>query len=197
MGQSGNPAKKAATKRTTAKKVAAAPPAEVEEQVVDAPESVSDIKAFKKRREGQMLQLPSELWVRARRVDLQTFILKGTVPNPLVEIIQEALAKGQKANIASMMGVEEGQIDLEMVNDMMEVVDSVVIETLLEPKVHDLPEGERDDDLLYVDEVDPEDKMFIFQWAVGGTSNLEQFRKEARADLDALAEGTGASLAAK
>lgn len=40
----------------------------------------------------------------------------------------------------------------------------------------------RDPDKVYADEVDLEDKMFIFQWAVGGTADLARFRQES-ADL--------------
>lgn len=178
MGTSGNPAKKAAVKKTAAPKTAS-------------------ISAFKQRKQGQMQELPSGLFVKLRRVELQTMIMQGAVPNPLMEIVGEALEKGQKADIASMVGVEEGKIDLDMVNDMYEMVNAVVVACFVEPEVLPLPEDEddRDDELLYVDEIDDTDKMFIFQWASGGTSDLVQFRKEADADMAALAEiqGTGAT----
>lgn len=179
MGTSGNPAKKAAPR--PAKKVS-------------APSSVS---AFKKRAKGAPLELPSGFVVIARRVELQTFILQGNVPNPLMEVVSEALEKGKKADIPSMVGVDEGKMDLDMIQDMYDMVNKVVIACLVEPKVHDLPENEadRDDDLLYVDEIDELDKMFIFQWSTGGTSDLDRFRDEARADMAALAEGQGAGSA--
>lgn len=198
MGTSGNPAKKATTtKRTAAKKTAAKRPAKkatsspTDAQLDQLGVEVSDISAFKKKREGRLLQLPSGLVVRAMRVDLQTFIARGSVPNPLMTVVQEALAKGDKANIPEMVGLEDGSVDLEMVNEMMEIVDSVLVETVLAPKVHPLPaEGEEpNDELLYVNDVDPEDKMFIFQWAVGGTDDVERFREEAGADLASLAQG--------
>jgi len=34
----------------------------------------------------------------------------------------------------------------------------------------------RQDDLVYADMIDIEDKMFIFNFAVGGTRDVEQFR---------------------
>jgi hypothetical protein len=111
-----------------------------------------------------------------------------------MEIIQEALQKGNQADIPAMVGVDEGKVDLDMVNDMFEMVERVVMECVVEPKVHPLPEDDvRDNDLLYIDELDAMDKMFIFQWAVGGTSNLEQFLEEAGADMASLAEMQGAS----
>lgn len=179
MGTSGNPAKKA-----VAKKTASAP---------------SDVTAFKKRALGIMLPLPSGLVVRAKRVEIQTFILNGNVPNPLMQVVSEALEKGQKADIEKIVGVEEGGIDLETVREMYDLVEAIVIESIQEPKVHPVPEDpeNRDDDLLYVDEVDDEDKMFIYQWASGGTADIEQFREEARANMATLAEKQGALSASK
>lgn len=43
---------------------------------------------------------------------------------------------------------------------------------------HTFSEGKRDEDVLYVDQVSAEDKNFIFQFAMGGTADVERFRKE-------------------
>lgn len=206
MGTSGNPAKKAATtkkaaakrpaKKTTRTPKKGSTAQDFKNRASSQQQGVaSDVAAFKQRHRGTLMELPSGLWLKMKRVELQTFILQGEVPNPLMGIISEALEKGQKADIAQMVGVDEGKIDLEMVNDMFEMVQRVVVESVVEPKVHPVPEdeGERDDDLLYVDELDAMDQMFIFQWAVGGTSDLESFLAEAGADLDALAEMQGTS----
>ena len=171
MGASGNPAKKAAAKK------------------------VSGAADFKKRKQGTVLELPSGIVIRAKRVELQTMIMQGSVPNPLMEVVSEALEKGKKADVAKMVGVDEGKVDLDTVRDMYEMVNAVVIESVIEPPIHPLPDDEddRDDDLVYIDEVEDTDKMFMFQWASGGTSDLEQFRRESDADMAALAEIQGAS----
>lgn len=171
MGASGNPAKKAAAKK------------------------VSSAAEFKKRKLGDLLELPSGIVVRAKRVELQTMIMQGSVPNPLMEVVSQALEKGKKADIAAMVGVDEGKIDLDTVRDMYDMVNAVVMESILEPEIHPVPEDEadRDDDLVYIDDVDDTDKMFMFQWASGGTSDLEQFRRESDADMAALAEIQGSS----
>jgi hypothetical protein len=201
MGQSRNPAKKAATTRkTAAKKTGKKAPArrQKNDNLEALGVGVSGVGAFKQRLQGQLLPLPSGLVVRAIRVDLQTFILQGSVPNPLMEIVNEALQKGKKADIPSMVGLDDGEVDLEAINEMVEIVDAVVIESVKEPQVHPIPEDDdMDDNLLYVSEFDAEDKMFIFQWAVGGTDDVERFREEARADLDALVEGQGTEAKAK
>lgn len=46
------------------------------------------------------------------------------------------------------------------------------------PDHHVFLEDARDEDTLYADEVSLEDKNFIFQFAVGGTADVERFRQE-------------------
>ena len=53
-----------------------------------------------------------------------------------------------------------------------------------------VPEAEAED-VLWSDEVDIEDKMFIFQYAVGGTRDLERFRSELGVGLGDLSAGEG------
>lgn len=45
-------------------------------------------------------------------------------------------------------------------------------------KMEEVPLNERDEDLLYTDDIDVDDKTFIFNYVVGGSSDLEQFRHE-------------------
>lgn len=187
--RSGNPAKKAAAKKAAADR---------QPKKQAAPKAASSSADFKKRVQGQLLRLPSDLVVKARRVELETLVTKGNVPNSLMDVVQESLKKGQSADIASMVGVDEGEIDLQMVTEMFEMVNEVVVTCVVEPKILPEPEdGEaQDDDLLYVSDIDPVDKMFIYQWSIGGTDDVEQFRREAGADLASLAEIQGGSTAA-
>lgn len=62
----------------------------------------------------------------------------------------------------------------------MKIIDKVVCHTVVEPKVFMPPESEedRDPDAIYADDVDQDDKMFIFQYVVGGTSDIATFREE-------------------
>lgn len=179
MGTSGNPAKKAAADEAKAQ--------------------ASSLAEFKARRKGKVLQLPSGLSMRVRKVELQSFIIQGEVPNPLMQVVSEALEKGKKSNIPDMMGVEDGQINMDMVRDMYAMVNRVVCEVSVEPKVHPAPENEvdRDDDILYVDELEETDKMFLFQWITGGTEDVATFLEEANSDMATLAESQGSKSPAK
>lgn len=177
--RSGNPAKKAAAKKAPAKKTTAKKA---------APSGVSDFSSFKQRAQGQLLPLPSGLVCRARRVMLQTFLNSGQVPNGLMVLVSEALEKGQEADVAQMVGMDDGSVDIDKVNEMFELVNAIVVEAVVEPRVHPIPDDptDRDDSLLYIDEFDDEDKMFLFQWIIGGTDDIASFREEAIASLAAL-----------
>jgi hypothetical protein len=50
-------------------------------------------------------------------------------------------------------------------------------------------ESDRDPELLYVDEVDEDDKNFIMSWAFGGTSDLEKFREAKDKLVERLSAG--------
>lgn len=168
MGTSGNPSKRAA----------------------------SPASEFKKGKKGKVIQLPSGLFMQVRRVELRTFLQRGDVPNPLLPLVEEALSKGQNADLDGITGFKDGKVDLELVNEMYDMVNTVVCSVAIEPKVFPVPEDEdaRDDDLLYVDEVDDEDKMFLFQWSIGGTDDVATFRREAEEGLVALAQGSGGGV---
>jgi hypothetical protein len=179
----------------------------------------TSVSEFKKRKKGIPLELPSGLMVVVRRVELTTFLQRGDVPNALLEIVQEALDKGQKMDTSKMINEDEKKIDLDMVNDMFATVGAVCIESVIDPPIHplvwteddqeneDIPEGaevgdeiedeDRDDEVLYIDEVEAEDKMFIFQWAVGGTADLATFRRESSEGLAAVARGKKPGKSAK
>lgn len=153
-------------------------------------ESVSSATDFKKKKEGKVLTLPSGLKMRCRRVNLASFLQNDDdVPNPLLPIIQESLAKGQEADLEKIVGSPEQGVDIELVTDMLAMVDNMVVSIALEPKVYPVPEdGEEDEDLVYTSDIDEEDKMFLFQWAIGGTEDIAAFRKEAEEGMASLAQ---------
>ncbi len=197
------------TKKTTAKKTAVKKGAKVPadrqpkkaapRKTTSAPPEISTAKSFKKSR-GGVLELPSGHAVRARRIGLETFLEQGDVPNPLIPIVEEALEKGRGADPRALMNADaENTIDMKMVNDMLLMMNNVVCKAVTEPTIHNVPlddegnkipigyRGDDEDETVYVDEIDYEDKMFIYQWVMGGTDDIATFRKEAEEGLAALA----------
>lgn len=96
----------------------------------------------------------------------------------------------------------------EKLEDVVELADLVTVETVVEPRVAPIPHWDEDDHVrgacakeevgkevpihlrkegvLWVDLVDLEDKLFIFNFVVGGTRDLERFRGQSAAALDAV-----------
>lgn len=83
--------------------------------------------------------------------------------------------------------IKEFAANTEAVKAGFALIDKVVVGCVLQPKIHPiplddngepLPREEWDEELIYIDSVDLEDKTFIMQFVVGGTADLEQFRAE-------------------
>ena len=149
---------------------------------------VSSVSDFKKK-VGGLTELPSGLFVKIRNTNgLRGFLQSGMIPNSLMPIIQEAISKGTEPDMSKIVG-EDNQIDPKMIADMMQMMDQVTMSVVTEPKFQPAPEDEddRDDDTVYIDELDDEDKMFIFQLITGGTRDLERFRQELTAGVEHLA----------
>lgn len=144
-----------------------------------------------KRKKGEDLDLPSGNVALVKRPGMEAFLTEGIIPDSLMGIINDAIAKGRGMSREKMAEVSK---DPKMVNDMMDAMDRVLTKVVLEPKVlchkdsdgNVIPEEERDDDYVYTDDVDFEDKAFIFNYAVGGTRDLERFRSETSASVDAV-----------
>jgi hypothetical protein len=152
---------------------------------------ISSAASFKKTKYHELL-LPSDNVALCKRPGLQHFINSGKVPNALMPAMDEAL-KGEKSKAVE-------SIDADAIKDIAAFADSVVIECVIEPHLVRTPslneDGqevdehgepmERDEDTLYLDEIDDEDKNFIMQWAFGGTTDIAKFRNQQAAELGAL-----------
>lgn len=147
----------------------------------------TSVAAWKKSAAAVPMEMPSGNYMRVRKVGMQAIIKTGIMPNSLMGIAQKAVEKGQTAEPTNeeLMSLIE---DPAKVQEIGKFMDELTILCAEEPKVHRLPdEGvEKDDELLYIDEVDEEDKMFIFQVVTGGTTDIETFRDEVSATMVAV-----------
>lgn len=134
---------------------------------------VSTAAQWKKSAEGYELEVPSGNVALVRRPGMLAFLQAGILPNSLTKIVKEKM--GSKGDDVEIDREALGELTFE---EMIEAYDAVTLYCVVQPELHPVPEGERDPSLLYVDEVDMDDKMFIFQWAVGGTRDLESFRQQ-------------------
>lgn len=139
------------------------------------------------------LELPSGNMAMVRNPGMEAFLQAGLIPNELMPIILEAMDKNE------MPDLEGAEKDPEKLMKVLDLANNVLVYCVVEPAVAPVPaEGvTRDEDTLYADEVSLEDKMFIFQWAVGGTSDLETFRKEQASAMEPVPAGPAVARPAK
>lgn len=156
--------------------------------MTEQPTTVSPVSSWKKENRSPLLTLPSGNVVRVFNPGMKTFLVNGTLPNSLMSVAEKALQKGQPLRKEEM---EQIINDPKKIADMLKFVDELTMAVVVEPRIHPTPaEGSlRSDDELYIDDIDDEDKLFIFQWATGGSTDLERFRSELAGSLDALQPG--------
>lgn len=141
---------------------------------------------WKKKAQIPPIELPSGCYMRVRKIGLQALMAMGVMPNSLMAISQRAVNAGKGHDA----GLEDAELldlvnDPKKVKDITEFMDKMLCIVAQEPEVHPVPAPgvERDDELLYTDEVDEEDKMFIFQVVTGGTTDIAEFRSESGAAM--------------
>lgn len=128
------------------------------------------------------LDLPSGNTCLVRRMPITKMLTSGIIPDAMRPIILEALKDGgekpeEKVDMSALME-DEGKLD-----EMFQTFDRVLVSCCVDPAVAPAPENDedRDEETLYADDVDMEDKIHIFQFVVGGDSDasLSEFRSGA------------------
>lgn len=79
--------------------------------------------------------------------------------------------------------------DPEKLSAALKAIDQIVLKTVLKPSLQIPPEDweDREDGVVYLDTVGIEDKMFLVNFAVGGTRDIASFRTELKERVDNLA----------
>lgn len=151
------------------------------------------------------LDLPSGNQCLARRPGAQGLIKAGLLDSmdQLTALVQTEHIDGNDPRKLAE-GVQALAMDPKKIAEGLDMVDRCVAYVVVEPKVHlDTPkrgadgkeiigpDGKpvmepRQDGLIYADEVDLDDKMFIFNWSVGGTADLKSFREQSQQLLGSL-----------
>lgn len=145
------------------------------------------------------LDLPSGNTCLARRIAPETFLDSGMIPDPIMPLMQKSIHLKKGLPPQEMKKLEQ---DPKKLVAAIQMFDRVLVYAVVEPRV-ELPPAcecgkreadvihldsdtdgfhayrqseERKEDALYADVVDLEDKMYIFQWCLGGASDIAQFR---------------------
>lgn len=164
-----------------------------------AKKEVSSARGWKKNK-GEELELPSGNVALVKRPGPQALLSKGILPDTLMPIVQQAIRSGKGLK---PQDIGDSLKDPDAIVSMLDAMDRLLVEVVVEPKVayhkrlvddiwEIIPVAERnEDELIYTDDVDEEDKMFVFNYAVGGTRDLERFRSEQAARMGDLSNVSG------
>jgi hypothetical protein len=165
--------------------------------------------------EGYDLQLPSGNVARVRRLTPTALLTNGLIPDPLTSLIRKAIHTNKGLNPKQLEEIAEDPDRLAaamLMFDQVLVHVMVMPKVVMPPTcavavpdgicglyanepVHKNPtrtgkhayvEGERHPGVLYADVVEMEDKMFVFQWCLGGTADLNQFRAEQASSVESV-----------
>ncbi len=184
------------------------------------PTQVSAASAFKKASSvSELVQLPTGNVVRIRRIPIADLLTEGIIPDTLTSIVESKIRPESKkvAKKPTNEEVRELMRDPNKVKDLFDVFDRVSAKVVIEPEFvyhrrqvkdaegdliqpeewENIPAEDRNEDLVYTDEVDFGDKSFIFQYSVGGTADLERFRGQTGTALGTLADGQDLPLQAE
>lgn len=148
-----------------------------------SPQEAMTPQQWKSKSSVPSVEVPSGNIARIRRKALTVFMKTGMIPNDLLPIIQKALNAGRME-----VKADELMATPQLITSTLELIDMVVVECVVEPKVYPVPEREdqRDPELLYVDEVDWTDKQFIFAFVVGAVEDVAAFRRQQEGDVAAV-----------
>jgi len=139
---------------------------------------VSSASDWRAKTKGIELDLPSGSTCLVRRRSITSFLQRGTIPNGLMPLVEQAIKSGVQPSEEELR--EMASKDSGMIAQMLDLMDACLVECVIEPKVSAVPEDDedRDDDKLYTDEIDYEDKAAVFAFVTAGVKNLESFLQE-------------------
>lgn len=173
---------------------------------------VTSAADWRKPAEGFTVKLPSEKVVKIRRtLDMFDMLKDGAIPNVLKGIVSEAILAGDTEVLNKEV------LNPETLTGMIDFVNETVTRMLIEPRIATIPSmqeenarrtaageptlGEAEykswsddwwpstDGYIPLRAIELEDRMFLFQVAQGGTTDIAKFREEQAGDVGSLSNG--------
>lgn len=167
--------------------------------------------------EGADLTLPSGNIALVKQMSPQAFMQSGLIPDPLTAIIRKSIGAKQGLPPEALKEISDDPEMLMSAMELFDrVLEYVVVEPAVEmpptcdrlinevrcatyynvdvhrntqdPNYHQYHEGARAEEVLYADQVDMDDKMFVFNWCLGGTRDLDQFREELKGNVESISD---------
>lgn len=123
------------------------------------------------------LRVPSGQLCQVRRARIEELFKQGVLSS--VDQLSK-IVSGTFVGDDGEVDMEKALADPEGIAEGFKVIDKVVAHVVVQPKVYEPVEGEeRDPDRIYTDDIELEDRVFIFQFALGGFDDIDRFRAEA------------------
>lgn len=167
------------------------------------------------------LDLPSGERCQVKRPGVQGLIKAGVLQSmdALTAIVQTEViprAEGKPVTAAETIMKDPAKF-----TEMLETVDKIVLHVVTQPKLlsdkvavmdeddiqvidadgkplfRDITDEERDPEAVYIDYVDLMDRMYIMNFAVGGSADLVDFREKAQNAVGGVPAGEAAADASK
>lgn len=156
------------------------------------------------------LTMPSGQLCQVRQPGVQAMIASGVLEaaDTLSTLVDEKHIKrvaGKAPNLAKDIDAQSLLSDTDNMTRVFNVVDKVTAYIVVQPSVirpiRTIPDenrpgevielplspGERVTGQIYTDMVEIQDKMYLFQYAVGGNTDLERFRQQFDSNVGSLA----------
>lgn len=144
------------------------------------------------------LEVPSGQLCQVRRPGVEGLLKAGILHDmdiltPLI-VEHREVAEGKRKKEAADESLAELAKDPAKVDSMMHLLDRVVCYAVVQPPLEMTPNDptRRESGVVYADMVDLGDKMFILNYAVGGSKDLQRFREESEATLGDVQDHLGA-----
>lgn len=138
------------------------------------------------------LTVPSGQLCQVKRVNPRVLVALGLVDSvdPLTALVDVKHIKRVGSGPTQTREIDEKSLmsDPRALVNLLDIADKLCEAIIVQPpikrpirlvdgKEFDLQPHERVEGVIYTDMVDEMDKMFVFSWALGGSTDLEQFRE--------------------
>jgi hypothetical protein len=133
-------------------------------------------RAWVSKRRGELVELPSGNVARLRKVEIFEIVATGSIPDSLSALISEVIAATEKGTTPDDQKLQEEFAQTVTVEELAQMVARVVPLVFAEPRLVAEPrQPDYDAGELALEDVDWDDRLFAFNWAMGEVGIVADF----------------------
>lgn len=156
----------------------------------ESPEEKYAVSTWGSTSKYEDLTFPSGQVALVRRPGLEGLMKAGILHNldTLTPIIDKHKSKASGKKAVEVDVTELLKKDPKVLEDMIHLVDRILCHCVVKPEIEMTPNDStrREQGVVYADMVELDDKFFLFNYAVGGTRDLERFRLESEKSVGSV-----------